>query len=94
MGLEDRLARVGAALVEQLAELGHVIPDLCDRRRGNGVAVQVVRDLLNGHHSVRVDQEDCQYRALLWPAEPYRLYVTRHLDGTEDAEIDPHTGRR
>ena len=68
-----------------------MIANLCDGCRRNGIAVQVVRDLLNGHHSVRVEQEDRQYGALLWPAEPYLLFVTRPLDGTKNAEIDPHT---
>ena len=67
-----------------------MIPHLGDSGRRDGLAVQVVRDLLDRHDPIGLEEENREDGALLRPPEPDRFAVVGRLDRAKDAEIDGH----
>ena len=77
---------------ERTPKLGDLPLHLRDRGDGRAAGVQVVREALDRHDAIRVQQQDRQRRALTRPSEPDRVAVGDDLQRTQNAELE-HSSR-
>ena len=73
---------------ERAPELGDLPLHLRDRGDGRAPGVQLVREPLDRHDAVRVQQQDRQRRPLPRPAEPDRAVLADDLERPQHAELE------
>ena len=78
---------------ERAPQLRDLPLHLRDRGDGRAAGVQVVREPLDRHDAIRVQQQDRERRALPRPAEPDRAVVADDLERPQHAELE-HSSRR
>jgi hypothetical protein len=66
---------------------------LRDSRDRGGARIEIVRESVDGHHPIRVQEQDPERRALFRPAEPNGTVLVNDLERPEDSELEHRVGR-
>jgi len=75
---------------EELAELRDGVLERRHRGLRGLLAPDLVHEPLGGDRRVRAQKQECEQRALVAAGDRDRSAVCRHLERSEDAEVEEH----
>src|SRR5206468_555121 len=84
--LDDRF------VAERLAQLGDLTLHLRDGCHRSGSRIEIVGEPVDRDDAVRVQEQDRESRALLWPAQTEWAVFPDDLERAEDAELEHAAG--